>query len=93
MMKVTKDPASDLDYVIPWSAWLGDDTIASSSWSAPADSGITIHDDSVDSAGKLCAVWLRGGNVGSAQCRVTNRITTAAGRINERSLQVKIQPK
>jgi hypothetical protein len=93
VMQVTKDPAADLDYVIDWPAWLGDGTIESSSWSAPADSGLSVHDDSVDSTGKRRTVWLRGGNPSSAPCRVTNRITTAAGRTDERSLQVKIQPK
>lgn len=50
-----------------------------------------MHDDLVDSAGKLCTVWLRGGNLSSAPYRVTNRVAT--GRTDERFLQVKIQPK
>ena len=41
-----KDPDAVLDYKIDWSAWLGDDTISQSAWSA--EDGITIDSDEND---------------------------------------------
>lgn len=82
----TKDPDATLDYPIDWADWLGADTIASSSWAA--DDGITIEDDSNSTT--VATVWLSGGTPGRAYS-VRNRITTAAGRINDQTLLVRIQ--
>lgn len=91
MMNFVKDPDADLDYAIDWTDWLGTDTIANSTWAAASNSGIEVANDSVDPAGHVCTVWLSGGTVGTTPYRVTNQITTAAGRIDERSLLITIQ--
>jgi hypothetical protein len=84
----TKDPDATLDYVISWSSWLPTgDTIASAVWSVPA--GLTEADaSSITTTTTTC--WLSGGTVGEVY-RVTCRITTAQGRIDDRSISLRIQ--
>jgi len=81
-----KDPQSNLDYQIDWTAWLAGDTISASSWSAGA--GITVgantHTDAV------ATVWLSGGSAGSSYV-VTNQITTTSGRIDERAITILVR--
>ena len=90
MFEVTKDPSADLDYQLDWTLSLGTDTITESTWSAPAASGLVAHDGAVDGAGKKTTIWLSGGNGGTSYYLVTNHITTAAGREDERSLRVTV---
>ncbi len=92
-MLIVKDPDAVLDYAIDWTDWLGTDTITSSVWTADSSSGIEVESDSVDTAGHVCTVRLAGGNISTAPYRVTHQITTAAGRTDERSLLIKIQPR
>lgn len=87
--QVVKDPTADLDYAFDWTAWLGNDTIVSSTWSV-SGGGIQTHNASVDITNKIATVWLKGGVVDSL-VTVTNRITTAALRADERSFVVKVQ--
>lgn len=87
-MKASKDPDETLDYGMDWRKWLGGDTIASSTWSATA--GITVGTDTFTNT--MTTVWLSGGSVRQTYT-VTNRITTAAGRIAERSFQVYVENK
>lgn len=75
-----KDPSDVLDYQIDWSAALGTDTIASSTWTA---TGYTINSNSFTPT--TTTVWLAGGPAGVN--KITNRITTAGGRTIERSVQ------
>jgi hypothetical protein len=86
---IDKDPQADLDYRFLWEAWLDGDTLATSSWAVQAGSGLTQHDDAID--GDDTVVWLAGGTVGDVAWRVTNTITTAAGRTEERSLMVRVK--
>lgn len=79
----TKDPAAVLDYGIDWSAWLDTDAISTSTWTVP--SGIT--QDSSTSDTTTTTVWLSGGTVGQSYL-VTNRITTTAGRTDERTIRI-----
>jgi hypothetical protein len=82
-MLMTKDPAAVLDYEVDWSKWLaGDgDTIFAHEVTAPT--GITV--DSSTRTSTAVTFWLSGGTVGQ-QYIVTVQITTAAGRIDERSM-------
>ncbi len=84
--KVTKDPSARLDYSFDWSAWLGEDVIVSSEWRVP--SGLTKEDE--NSSETATTAWLSGGTAGETYA-VSNRITTAAGRIDERSIVVKVK--
>lgn len=80
-----KDPGSTLDYQIDWSQWLGSDTIASSTWTVPA--GLTDHASSNTTTETV--QWLAGGTVGAVY-QVVNQITTAGGRIAERTIEIRM---
>jgi len=83
-----KDPAATLDYQFNWAEWLAGDTIAASTWAA-AD-GLTVEED--DFTNVLTTVWLSGGTAGLAYA-VTNRIVTALGRTDERTLSIVVMEK
>lgn len=84
----TKDPQSDLDYLIDWTAWLATDTISESSWRASSGSGMVLHTDSIVTTNKT-TVWVRGGRIGTHT--LTNRIRTTNGREEEQSIVVAVQ--
>ena len=84
-----QDPDAQLDYKVDWSLWLGtSETISTSTW--VVDPGITqgvptgaTHDNT------SATIWLSGGVVGTTYT-ITNHIATSAGRINDRSIVVRI---
>ena len=82
----TKDPEALLDYYIDWTAWLGDDTIATSTWSQTGT--VTLSADAV--LGGVTQIWVADGTLGEC-CAVTNHITTTAGRADDRSLLLVIR--
>ncbi len=84
-MTFIHDPQAVLDYSIDWSQWLGDDTIISSSWSVP--DGLTVVGQGYNQSSAV--VWLSGG-VAGRQYVVTNRIETAGGRRDERSITLRV---
>lgn len=81
-----KDPAAVIDYLRDWSEWLGEDTILTSTWIAPA--GITVEDDTHTTT--TATVWLSGGDVGLSY-EVTNRVTTAGGRTDDRTMTIVVR--
>ena len=85
-MTFTKDPNAVLDYSIDWTRWLAGDQIAASEWMVP--SGLTNMADSKTATS--ATAWLSGGTVGQSYT-VTNRITTAAGRTEDRSFTIRIE--
>jgi len=87
-MNSTKDPQAVLDYTIDWTKWLDEagDAIATSTWIVPT--GLTKVTET--NTTKLATVWLSGGTVGT-NYTVTNRITTAAGRTDDRSITIRVQ--
>ena len=87
MSTFIKDPQAVLDYQNDWSSWLDDsDTIATSAWAASV--GITI--DSESNTDTTATVWLSGGIAGEFY-RVTNTITTAGDRTDERTITIRMQ--
>jgi hypothetical protein len=82
----TQDPSAVLDYTIDWSQELAGDSILTSTWTAPV--GIVI--DHTEVTASTATVWLTGGTVGS-EYEVKNHITTNGGRVDERSLWIRIQ--
>lgn len=81
-----KDPQAVLDYAWDWTAWLSaGETIASFSVQ-PVD-GITI--DSTSLTASVVTAWISGGTVGT-RYRLTCRITTSAGRTDDRSIYVTV---
>lgn len=91
--KFKKDPDAVLDYGTNWAdptavggAWLATgETITASQW--VVDTGLTKDSDSHDDT--TATVWLSGGTVGTTYT-VTNRITTTAGRVDDRSLHIQV---
>lgn len=83
----TKDPDANLDYSVDWSDWLATgDTIASSVWTVPT--GLTEGAD--NEALGIATVYLSGGTAGSDYA-VANKITTTAGRIDERTITIMVR--
>ena len=85
-MTFTKDPNAVLDYSIDWTRWLAGDQIATSEWIVA--SGLTKMADSKTATS--ATVWLTGGTAGQSYI-VTNRITTAAGRTEDRSFTIRVE--
>ena len=78
-----KDPHAVLDYMVDWEPWLKGDTIVGSMW-LPAD-GLTIDYETFTATS--ATAWLAGGTVGVAYT-LTNRVTTAGGRTDDRSITI-----
>jgi hypothetical protein len=81
-----KDPSARKDYGFDWTAWLAGDTISASAWTLPT--GVAQYSASNTTTGTT--VWLTGGTHG-ADYTVTNQITTAGGRIEQRSLKIQVR--
>lgn len=86
--RFVKDPDAVLDYQVNWSTWLDGDTIADAEWEA--ETGITIDSQSFTTT--AATVWLSGGTA-SVDYNVTSRITTAAGRIDDRTIVIVVAEK
>lgn len=84
----SKDPGATLDYSIDWSQWLAGDTIATSAWTV--DNGITGARYAINPANTVVTIWLSGGTLSSTY-KITNTITTAAGRSQVQSFQIAIK--
>ena len=81
-----KDPSAVLDYAFDWTGWLAaGETITDHT--ITADTGITV-DSSTESGGKV-TVWLSGGTAG-INYKVACKITTSAGRTDERTLWIRV---
>ena len=81
MNSVKKDPAAILDYGFNWLSWLAGDTIQTSTWTVPT--GLTKVSDSATTS--TTTAWISGGTAGT-DYTVVNRIVTAGGRTDERSI-------
>jgi len=88
-----KDPDARLDYGFDWDAaapigpWLADgETILTSTWDVPA--GLTLDAESNDDTQTI--VWITGGTAGNSYT-LTNRITTSAGRTDDRSIIIIVE--
>jgi hypothetical protein len=83
-----KDPNAALDYKRDWSLWLAPtgDTIVTSTWIVPT--GLTKTAESNTTT--VATVWLSGGTTGLSY-QVTNRIVTAQGRTEDRTMEVVIR--
>lgn len=87
MTTYSKDPDASLQYGFDWSPWLNDgETILSHE--IEATTGITVETSSATTT--AVTVWLSGGTAGD-RYRVTCRITTSAGQIDDRSFTVSVR--
>jgi len=85
MTLFTQDPSARLDYTVDWSAELGTDTIATSTW-VVAD-GLTASAQSNTTT--TASVFVSGGTAGVSYI-LANTITTAGGRIDTRHIQLNV---
>lgn len=86
----THDPQAKLDYNIDWSRWLeGTDTISASTWTIPTGLTQASPAPSISVDGKTTTVWISGGTAGAIYT-VTNHVTTAAGREDDRSFALRV---
>jgi len=81
----TKDPNANLDYEVVWSDWLTSDTITAVAWTV--ETGIT--QTAATNTTTAATIWLSGGEAGT-EYTVTCRVTTTAGRIDERSIAIRV---
>ena len=92
-----KDPSAVLDYAFDWKPKTHGALGATKDWLATgetitdhtitADTGITV-DSSTEDDGKV-TVWLSGGTAG-INYKVACKITTSAGRTDERTIWIKV---
>jgi hypothetical protein len=83
----TKDSDATLDYALDWSSWLQTgETISVVVWTVP--SGITKVSQSESTTAAV--IWLSGGTIGS-DYNVACKITTSAGRIDERTMRILVR--
>lgn len=86
-MKLTKDPNAILDYIFDWSDWLDENETINSHQILVECGSVVV--DSNERDGAQITVWLSGGNE-QETARVVCRITTSAGRVDDRSLWLSI---
>ncbi len=89
-MNYLKDPSAELDWVFDWSPWLASgETITGQT--ITADPGITVAPSGKVTTldGGRVRVWLGGGAVGQ-RYSVACRVTTTAGRVDERTIRVTV---
>lgn len=93
LILMKKDPDAKLPFTLDWSTWLATvpgDTLASATWTVEA--GMvqeTTPAASFTAAGKATQ-WLSGGTAG-VDYAATCRITTSAGRIDDRTITVQVR--
>lgn len=83
-----KDPDAVLDYAVNWASWLGVDTISTSTWTVAT--GLTQVTASATTT--VATIWLSGGTAGTSYS-VANKIVTAGGRTDERTLTIVVEQK
>lgn len=81
-----KDVNAVLDYTFDWGRWLGTDTISTSTWTVA--SGLTQATSSNTTT--TSTVWLSGGTT-DTDYTVANRIVTAAGRTEDRTMTISVR--
>lgn len=82
---IQKRAAGRLDYTFLFGPWLNGDTIAS--YTVTTEAGIVC--DASNATETNITVWVTGGAVGTKK-KLTCRITTAGGRVDERVMLFEI---
>ena len=83
----SKKAGEKLDFVINWANRLGTDTISNSTWSVPSG----VNSTSNSSSNNTTTIWISGGTAGN-EYSILNTITSAAGRIMQQAIRLKIEP-
>jgi hypothetical protein len=86
--EILKDPNADLDYTIDFTAWLpSGDTIASVIWTKTG--GLVLGTPQMNPLGPV-TTRVSGGNAGE-KCSLSAKVTTVQGRVDERTVYLKIR--
>ncbi len=87
-----KDPDAVLDYTFDWTLWLtsGSSVDTITGGSVMVASG--VHLDSLTYDAKTVTAWISGGSP-SLNYDITCRIQTTAGRIDDRTITLMVQPR
>ena len=91
MTLLMKDPDAVLDYAIDWSAeYLGEDMLAQSEWTVEPDEagGVAIVGSDFDPG--VATVKASGGIPGRLY-KLINLVTTLSGRIDSRSIVLRVE--
>ena len=92
MTLLLKDPEAVLDYAIDWGAQYLDqgDVLADSSWWVEPDEpdGVAVVGSSFGDS--MSTVQAGGGNPGRLY-RLANRVITQSGRVDERSIMLRVE--
>lgn len=86
----THDPDADLPYEIGFLAWLAGDTLEDAVWTVSNPLLLDLHDDEVIEDDSVARVWFLGKGI-EGDCFVTVHVTTADGRVDDRTLYVKLR--
>jgi len=98
-MAFTKDPDAVLDWYFDWAAlsngtgesdWLAGGESITEKAVTVAPAGLTVESSAVVNGGTAVQVWLSGGVAGQ-RYTVACKVTTSAGRIDERTAQVNVR--
>ena len=96
-----KDPQAVLDYAFLWQDWLAADETITAHTITPSAATITVDSSSVNAAavtldgieqkiGSVVTVWLSSGTVDAIYV-IGCRVTTSAGRTDERSFKLVVR--
>jgi hypothetical protein len=85
---IEKDVEANLDYPFKWTDWLAEISDTISTKLITAETGITADAGTI--VGTTVVVWVSGGTVNKTY-RVSCRITTVGGRIDERTILIKVK--
>ena len=92
MTLLLKDPEAVLDYAIDWGAqYLGQgDLLSASDWSVAPDEpgGVAVVASGFDES---VSTVQAGGGIAGRIYRLANRVTTQSGRIDERSIMLRVE--
>jgi hypothetical protein len=91
MTLLLKDPEAVLDYSVDWGAeYLGGDLIADSHWSVEPDEpgGLTVVGNDFDAS---IAIVNAGGGVAGRLYRLINDVALQSGRVDRRSIMLRVE--
>lgn len=85
-----KDPNSEVEYGIDWAVYLGGETIVASSWSVVPQEADGIVVDAQGFSPTRSAATLAGGIAGRVYS-ISNHVTLASGRSDDRSITLRVE--
>lgn len=85
---IVKDPDARLDYTWDWTEWLEDSADSIASAQVTSTGTVDAEAPVINEGNVTC--FLSGGKEGTTQS-ATCRITTAAGRVDDRTLYLKLK--